>query len=71
MTCGIDHYALERLRGEFPLWAFVHDPFAGHFVAVRGHRDLIFAADPEELRQRVYHAEYGDWPPASWRGGAR
>ncbi|WP_433174750.1 hypothetical protein [Actinoallomurus sp. CA-150999] len=44
---------LARLRGEFPHWGFIHDPFAGVWIAVRGRGRTEVAATAFELRERL------------------
>jgi hypothetical protein len=44
---------LARLRGEFPHWGFIHDPFARVWIAVRGRGRTEVAATAFELRERL------------------
>jgi hypothetical protein len=43
---------LGRLRQEFPQWGFLHDPFRGRWLGVRG-RMLVEAQTAQELWERL------------------
>lgn len=40
---------LSRLRADHPDWAFVYDPFAPRWVAVRGRHEVLDASTAFEL----------------------
>ncbi|MFC0037286.1 hypothetical protein [Actinomadura rayongensis] len=40
---------LARLRRDFPHWAFMYDPLASVWVAVRGRARIEVARNPEQL----------------------
>ncbi|MEV0401150.1 hypothetical protein [Actinoallomurus sp. NPDC050550] len=52
---------LARLRGEFPRWGFIHDPFADVWIAVRGRGRTEVAATAFELCERLTAASQERW----------
>jgi hypothetical protein len=57
--------ALHALRQSFPSWAFLHDPFAHQWIALRGRRTILTAATPKELADRVAYTQTRPTTPRS------
>lgn len=55
--------ALRELRTRFPRWAFLYDPFAHQWVALRGRKTLFTADTPQQLAARVTHTQNHPRPP--------
>jgi hypothetical protein len=49
--------ALQALRSRFPRWAFLYDPFAHQWIALRGRKVLFTAPTPQQLANRVTHTQ--------------
>jgi hypothetical protein len=49
--------ALQALRQRFPRWAFLYDPFACQWIALRGRKTTLTAATPQQLADRVTYAQ--------------
>src|SRR5690242_8407048 len=49
---------LARLRGEFPYWGILHDPFAHAWIAVRGRTRMEVARTAFELRDHLRMTAY-------------
>lgn len=57
--------ALQQLRVTFPQWAFLYNPFARRWVAVRARHPTITTHTPEELARHVGRYEPRQGRPAA------
>jgi hypothetical protein len=49
--------ALQAIRERFPTWAFLYNPFADQWIALRGRGTTLAAFTAEELADHVIYAQ--------------
>lgn len=47
------HPALRQLRGAFPHWGFLYNPFACQWLAIRAGHPTLSASTPDSLAQHL------------------
>ncbi|WP_157570583.1 hypothetical protein [Microtetraspora malaysiensis] len=55
MSTAHTGWSLHTLRERYPTWAFLYDPFALRWFALRGRSITVVADTAEELATRIKH----------------